>query len=321
MVLLPLLRLGSESLPLLTSIRVHDAGSGSFTDLSDVTNALQIPSLTDISLYIVADPLTLPLRWSQLTGLSLECYSFWTEHGQEGGLDGVGALDVLRRCPNLLRCELRMTKTWNDPDLTSNTSPIILPHIHTLIFRGPLRLLKWIPHLVVPKLRCLQVGEMKTTSHFTSVPIRDPYMRADIDISRVTSSGLLELLQAFPTISHLRLSSDTIDSESMSPDDAFLAHFCPPHNLCPMLTHFTVMTPGAEFSDTAALAFVRARMAMPTPLQQFRVHFDRRMGIDIMPELQSFISNGLQVALEYLPVWKFDARMGPRGSVGFSLQP
>jgi hypothetical protein len=36
------------------------------------------------------------------------------------------------------------------------------------------------------------------------------------------------------------------------------------------------------------------------------------METDIMPELQSFISDGLQVSLNYLEVsrWKFDARAG-----------
>jgi len=285
--------------------------SGPFNDLSDVTNALQIPSLTDISLYIMADPLSLPLRWSQLTGLNLECYYFWTEHGQEGGLDGVGALDVLRRCPNLQRCELLITKTWDDPSLAFNTSMINLPHIHTLILRGQFQLPKWIPHLVVPKLHCLQVGEVEYTGRFTNGPTRDPYMRADIAPTHVTSSGLLEILQAFPTISHLRLSSSAFQSEPIFPDDAFLAHFCSPHDLCPMLTHFTIQTHNPELSDTAVLTFIRARMAMPTPLQQIRVRFSRPMKVDVAPDLRSFISDGLHVALEYpSSPRKFKARMG-----------
>jgi hypothetical protein len=134
-------------------------------------------------------------------------------------------------------------------------------------------------------------------------------MFADIDTDRFTSSGLHELLQSFPTISHLRLSSN-FASQGFVPDDAFIALL---HNLCPMLTNITILPPSAGFSDAAALAFVKARMATPTPLQEFRVHFSRARELDIMLELQSFISDGLQVSIEYFPgfsQWEFRPHNG-----------
>ncbi|KAF7364846.1 hypothetical protein MVEN_00354900 [Mycena venus] len=83
----PLLRLGPEALPLLESIRIQTNGIAMFDDHYNATSALQIPTMVDVSLCISdpIDPLSLPLRWSQLTALSLQCYCVWKDHGPEGG--------------------------------------------------------------------------------------------------------------------------------------------------------------------------------------------------------------------------------------------
>ncbi|KAJ7354446.1 hypothetical protein DFH08DRAFT_854886 [Mycena albidolilacea] len=306
-VLLPLLCLGPEELPILKSLRIRSDDSVPFTDHQGVTNALQIPSLMDISLRVTADPRSLPLKWSQLTGLTLECQPVWRANGDKEGLDGIGALQVLRWCPNLLRCELQITN-WDDIGLASNTSLITLPHLHTLVFRGPCQFPRWIPYLAVPKLRCLQVGSVQVTARFRDTPVEEAGMRVELETGRFTSDSLLELLRAFPAISHLHLYSDFF-----SAGKALLAldHLALPHNLCPILTH-AVLALGPGPSDAAILQFIGARMAAPTPLQLFEAHFRREMETDIMPGLQTFISDGLQVSLNYREVsrWKFDARAG-----------
>lgn len=314
------LRLGPESLPLLKRVWIQPPTGSNllFEDDEDhppSTNALQLATLEDVTLQMssATDPLTLPLRWSQLTQLRLESFPVWSHQGQEGGLDVDGALDVLRRCPNLVQCEIRVTTPSEYPLTTLDTSSIILPHMHTLVLSGyRLRFQKWIAHLVAPKLRFLRVGDEMDWEHTASSAARDGYMSADIDTTHFTSSGLHELLQSFPMISHLRLASSM--GTLVQPDDAFLALLSLSNNLCPPLANVTILTPSAVFSDAAALAFVQARMAMPTPLQQFQVLFSRPMELDIMPELQFFISgSGLQVDIEYpqRPRWsKFRPRYG-----------
>ncbi|KAJ7367372.1 hypothetical protein DFH08DRAFT_765167 [Mycena albidolilacea] len=278
----PLLQLGPDDFPLLKYLRLRG------TENPADTNILRAPALEDVSLNLVssADPLSYPLRWSLLTGLNLECYPSW--NSQEGGLDTLGALNVLRRCPNIVRCKLRITRRV----------PFGLCHSQ-----------EWISHWVVPKLRYLQVGDGKfadATSH------NEDKMTAHINSKGFTSSSLQQLLQSFPMISHLRLLPEMVYGYTpLSLDDAFLALFCPPHALCPMLTDFIMTAPSAGFSDTAALGFVRGRMTMAVPLQHFRVQFDRPLEVDIVLDLQPFISDGLRVELEYPTVaWKFDARVG-----------
>jgi hypothetical protein len=135
-------------------------------------------------------------------------------------------------------------------------------------------------------------------------------MRAEIDTSCFTSHSLLDLLHACPTISHLHLFASYSDIFLL--DETFLAYFAPPQNLCLMLTHAIFTRAGPGLPDAAVLPFIWVRMAAPTPLQLLEINFLRAMQIDIMPELQPLISDGLQVSLDYPEVarWKFDARAG-----------
>ncbi|KAJ6508552.1 hypothetical protein C8R45DRAFT_1089718 [Mycena sanguinolenta] len=299
----PILELGPEDLPLLKSLRMNISDS-----MLVSTNLLRIPTLEAVTLSATlrADPLSLPLPWSQLKRLHFAC---WVEYDGKG-LEIDGALELLRRCPNLEWCKVLVTESSEYSSY--NSSPIILPHLHTLAFRGLVfSLQNWIPDLVAPNLRSLHIGD-----HSPS-PMRSHHARLSVDLdltSYFTTTGLRECLQSLPTISHLKLIGCTLyyNEPVSSEDTGFIALLVPPHSLCPMLTHLEIVGPPINrVSDTHILALIKARMAMPTPLQRFRARFDRPMDFDIMPELQSFISDGLQVDLGYLPPrWTFRARDG-----------
>ncbi|KAF7367739.1 hypothetical protein MSAN_00837800 [Mycena sanguinolenta] len=92
--LLPPLRLGPESLPVLKSIAIYNDTNRRYPfgiEHPEALNLLQIPTLTDISLRVMVDPLSLPLNWSQLTHLDIRCFP----PTRDSGLDGVGALELL----------------------------------------------------------------------------------------------------------------------------------------------------------------------------------------------------------------------------------
>ncbi|KAF7348311.1 hypothetical protein MSAN_01784800 [Mycena sanguinolenta] len=309
----PLLQLGPEEVPQLKSFRMK-----SMSSCPDPTNILEISTLQDVALIITGsiDPLSIPLQWAHLTSLRFECHGRWSAHGQEGGLDFDGALDLLRRCPNVRHCEIRVTKYLEHYDLTS---PIVLPHLHTLVLRGlQSRFQGWISHLVMPKIRSLYIGDLIGSDTPIDLP-GDGYLSVDLDVNRFTSTGLRELLQSFPMISRLRLFSEPFPPPDFTIlDDEFIGLFSLPHNLCPMLTDITVIGQCAGFSDAAALAFIKARMAMSTPLQRFRAHFSRPRELNVMPELQSHISDGFQASFEYPPpIWAFKPREGLDGLWAF----
>ncbi|KAJ6508560.1 hypothetical protein C8R45DRAFT_446675 [Mycena sanguinolenta] len=287
----PILQLGPADLPLLKSIRMK-----TLSTQTPCVNVLEIPTLEDVTLYMTgsSDPLSLPLRWSQLRRLRLECFSHWPDG--EGGLEIDGAVEVLRKCPNLGWCELRVTKHSEHSGLAS---PIILPQLHTLVFSGwEFQFHKWI-NLVAPNLRSLRIGEI----HFPPSLSRTNHggLIVTIDFTRFTSMASMdEFLQSFPMICCLRLAAGSYHHERMFLDDEFMALFRPPHNLCPMLTDIEIVVPpSANVSDAAVLAFIKARMTMPTPLRRFQATFNRLMEFDVMPELQSLIADGLHVTLRY----------------------
>ncbi|KAF7348321.1 Hexose carrier protein [Mycena sanguinolenta] len=314
----PLLRLGPEDVPLLKRVQVETMAYQMVPSM----NILRAPTLEDVKLAsALGDPLSLPLQWSQLTSLRLQCYECRDGVSFGGGLDFDGALDVLRKCPNLEQCEIEVTKSSAHLGLTRDLPPIILPRLHNLLLGGWHFLLEnWSYDLVAPNLRFIQIGQDNI------IPSGLNCLRADIDPIRFTLTGLHEFLQSFPMISHLRLTSAQPPPDFL--DDEFIGLLCSPHNLCPMLTDINLWSESSSrrspymrsvrFSDAAVLAFIKARMAMPIPLRRFRVQFARPMVLDIMPELQSFISDGLQITLEYPPQSKFmaqDGLAGPRSMV------
>ncbi|KAJ6508395.1 hypothetical protein C8R45DRAFT_441657 [Mycena sanguinolenta] len=305
----PLLRLGPEELPVLKRVLIK-----TIRDDTPSMAILQIPSLEDITLVTSTpdDPLSLPLPWSQLGTLRLECHGRWTDQGPEGGLDLDGAFNVLRRCPSLKHCEIRVTKHSD----ISRAPPIILPQLHTLVLKDCIfkdfdfRFSDLVA--VAPNLRSLQIGDMRFDDALDTIL---GSLKVAVDAFWFSSTSLHELLQSFSMISHLQLSTFFPHETSLFLDDELIAFFCPPHSLCPMLIEINFTGKCARFSDAAALAFIKARMAMPIVLRRFRAEFARPMELDIMPELQSFISDGLQVALKYSPpAQKFRAREGWDGS-------
>ncbi|KAF7346531.1 Hexose carrier protein [Mycena sanguinolenta] len=306
----PILQLGPTDLPQLETIRMQTP-----PNQTPSTTILEVPTLEDVALCITVptDPLSLPLPWSNLRRLRLEFYLWRTAHGNEGGLDFDGALDVLRRCPRLESCEIRVNRfsaRYSGSGLGHDSSSIILPHLHTLILSGfEFQLQRWIPDLVVPNLRSLQIGNLNTS------PSRSNRARlsVDLDLTRFTTTSLREFLESFPMISHLQLMATHHPTPASSEVDEFIALICPPHYPCPMLTDIKIVAPPfARVSDAQVLALIKARMSMPNPLRRFQARFNRPMELDVMPELQSFISDGLQVNLEYPPA---AARfLGPGGA-------
>ncbi|KAJ6508566.1 hypothetical protein C8R45DRAFT_967829 [Mycena sanguinolenta] len=302
----PILQLGPADLPLLRTFRIK-----TLSQTPGSTNIFELPTLEEVALAMAIDPLSLPLRWSKLTKLRLECDVYWTDDGPERGLEIDGALEVLRKCPNLEWCQLRVTKPSEYSGLASSLPPIILPQLYTLVFSGQaFQFHNWI-NLVAPNLRSLRIGAFGLPPSFSR--IHHGRLIVDMDFTRFTSmASMVEFLQSFPTICCLRLVASSYHPELMFLDHEFMALFGLLHSLCPVLTDIEIVVPpSAKVSDAAVLDFIKTRMTTPDPLQRFQAHFNRRMDLDIMPELQSFISDGLQVTLEYpRPRWSFDAREG-----------
>ncbi|KAK7022108.1 hypothetical protein R3P38DRAFT_3538325 [Favolaschia claudopus] len=252
---------------------------------------LQVSTLEHISLIARnVDPLALPINWSHLTRLRLECEG---RQGMNGGLEGGlvldAALDVLRRASNLVFCHLQRA----EPNLLHRL-PRLLPHIRTLTLTDVV-LQRWISQLVAPNLCYLQIGS-------TSADAEDTGLSVVADVYYLAGNAFQELLQCLPSISHLRLTGDYYSLRRL--DKAYIASLYAPYKLCPSLTHLKIYT--ADLSDGDVLELAEARIAMPTPLKRLEIDLSRSMEVDLIPELESFIAHGLRVDLSYQQrQWEF----------------
>ncbi|KAK7022111.1 hypothetical protein R3P38DRAFT_1108722 [Favolaschia claudopus] len=290
--MLPFLQLRPQNLPLLRSI-VLTCHDGRILD-GEAENPLQASTLEQISLYAQGvAPLSLPINWKQLTRLRLECEECFTPGvGLEGGLALDDALDLLRRASNLVFCHLQI---FHDPAYGgartfSSSTPIVLPHIRTLTLTR-IVFEEWISHLVTPNLRYLQIGA-------TAVNAKDPRLLLVLETNSFTGNAFEELLRCFPSISHLHIFGD--DFHTVGVDNSYIKLFQAPHNLCPLMTDLEIDM--AALSGEDVLKLVQGRMATTTPLERLKVRFARDKKVDVMPELQAFIADGLRV--EFYPHWQ-----------------
>ncbi|KAK7048024.1 hypothetical protein R3P38DRAFT_2866991 [Favolaschia claudopus] len=294
----PLLQLGPEGLPCLRILGFDSPESYEFNDPAALTALLRVPTLKEVSLCLTCtfNPLELPLNWTQLTRLRLECFPALLDNGNwDGGLSGRDTFNVLQMCQNLVWCKFQMTAPSADGGGPFTDGTLTLPNIQTLILSG-LILHRWACRFVAPKLRYVQIG------HFNppNVQVDDEDTAAVLDVGYFTTPSLEEFLRCFPAISYLHLYKAVYAQTEGVLDDMFLERFYTPNDLCPRLNRiFIDMRAAPKFSDGAVLEFIRARMAMQPPLQEIQIQFTRWMEVDIMPELQPYIAEGLQVALQY----------------------
>ncbi|KAK7040558.1 hypothetical protein R3P38DRAFT_3461395 [Favolaschia claudopus] len=317
----PLLLLGADSLPRLNTLHLNRQIYEDDQVFKHATKIIGIPSLTSVSLSININALSLPLRWSRLRTLYL-----WHESQPHAdcrlGLEEW--LEILRRCPNLQRCEVNLVESYEYTGyftFSSDTAPITLPSLETLKVWGDFQLSNWVPRLSVPNLLYLRIGYSPTQFRHIDIPPTSSYMVGQIDCSLLSLSALCELLSSFPKLSHLQLLASVCFPENEEYiDDTLLAELCPPRNLCQRLTHL-VIHPHTIISHAAVSDFIRARMHSHTPLQQVEAHV---LGdqVDIAPDIQSFVDDGLRLDFEYRPVapkptWRFHPRAGLDRRVDF----
>ncbi|KAK7048691.1 hypothetical protein R3P38DRAFT_3619631 [Favolaschia claudopus] len=288
-----LLSVSGRLTPLGSDCIVLTCHDGRILD-GEAENPLQASTLEQISLYAQGvAPLSLPINWKQLTRLRLECEECFTPGvGLEGGLALDDALDVLRKASNLVFCHLQI---FHDPAYGgarsfSSSTPIVLPHIRTLTLTR-IVFEEWISHLVAPNLRYLQIGA-------TAVNAKDPRLLLVLETNSFTGNAFEELLRCFPSISHLHIFGD--DFHTVGVDNSYIKLFQAPHNLCPLMTDLEIDM--AALSGEDVLKLVQGRMATTTPLERLKVRFARDKKVDVMPELQAFIADGLRV--DFYPHWQ-----------------
>ncbi|KAJ7680977.1 hypothetical protein DFH06DRAFT_433395 [Mycena polygramma] len=256
------------------------------------------PSLSSFSIEgYGSNPLDLPLRWAQLTVLSL-MHPTW--------LGGAEALEILSRCSKLQSCKLSL-RGPADPSAEGllTNSRVECPFLLTL----ELECVLITPGVVfrplsLPSLQNLQLDgavdphSELTTNFFASFLLSSTRLESiTISPSLFSKSFLFEVLCGLPpTLGRLHLSEPVRFSMDSLDDDSMVALTSSPALLCPALQEL-VMAGCRKVSDDVLLRFVLSRVPI---LRLVEIRFDRLMQFNILPSLQPLVEAGLQTNISYI---------------------
>ncbi|KAJ7879498.1 hypothetical protein B0H14DRAFT_2566679 [Mycena olivaceomarginata] len=297
-------------------------------------SVLRGPDLSIISLVgNTANPLDLPLRWSQLTDLTL----IPSSSGDNAQTCEV-LLEILSRCSKLQVCKLLI---HNSAERNMVNTIIEYPFLHTLelLSHGaPLhtfgRLLR---RLSLPALQDFKLRGFD--NHRGGMDDTDPFLFTEsllsslagltrlesmsVDRAAFPESNLINFLRSLPpTVRRLDITEpppflmggapdpddDVFPALQVSPDQPFLF---------PALEELAIGH-CRTVSDEALLRFVTSRV--PT-LKLVDIQFDRERQVDILPSLEPFAEDGLKTSITYIPTPppSFSPRIGlPDGPPTFS---
>ncbi|KAF7341966.1 hypothetical protein MVEN_01783100 [Mycena venus] len=278
-----LAHLTENDVPLLQYLKIvqRPEHPGSNNTQSDVTlslsSILRGPNLSRFSLMGGNNnPSNLPLRWNQLTALSLMGPAWGAEFAQTCMV----IWDILSRCPKLQACKLLVH------------GPPEGDHVGSIIECTSLHALDLVPGVYNPDG---VVAALAASTHLE---------RVSIDSNTFSKPFLMDFLRGLPpTVRRLQITEPvhvwqpslvepTLDNEVLavlntSPDspahclglEEFVIHYC------------------RKVSDEALLRFIISRV--PT-LRLVEVKFDRERQVDILPKLQSFVEAGGNTFFTYI---------------------
>ncbi|TFK37592.1 hypothetical protein BDQ12DRAFT_684941 [Crucibulum laeve] len=291
---------------------------------------------------VEADPINLPVSWSQLTNLCLKGDEEWGTVG----LSTSAALEVLKKCMNLRKCNLQMIKLEIDIPLNAATEPpLVLPHLETLSVTESTYgdALELFSRLDLPGVRCIRFYTQPTiptplTEHPVHASIitllqRVPHIESFVlDAHAMPAGDIVECLRTIPSIKHLSFTSydalayregylgsgdywdypyfPTSDARTSPVNNSILELLTPSREnngrcFCPLLEVFECNQ--GDFSDAALLAFIRVKNEGTyegvSKLTKVTVSFPRTKELDIENAVLEF-SAGMKIKIYYRPAFR-----------------
>ncbi|KAF8208301.1 hypothetical protein K438DRAFT_1755001 [Mycena galopus ATCC 62051] len=259
------------------------------------------------------NPLDLPLRWNQLTSLSLMGPAWGLAHAQTC----LVILDILSWCPKLQTCKLLVQ---GPPEGELPHSIVECPCLHTvellcvgtpLLTSGSLLTRLSLPHL--RDFRLSGLGELPNIftgeSLVFSLAAAAHLECVSIHSNTFSKPFLIDFLRGLPpTIRHLDITEPvhlwrpSITEAAL--DDDVLAVLnassdsdnpgTPIH--LPALEELAIHS-CRKVSDAALLRFTLSRAAT---LRLVDIQFDREQQVDILPDLAPFVKGGGKVSITYI---------------------
>ncbi|KAJ6468666.1 hypothetical protein C8R47DRAFT_1151286 [Mycena vitilis] len=297
--------LAARDVPILHELAIYDrlswAGDEGWASIG-IFGALELSKFS-LSAHNLSST-ELPVRWSQLTSLSLS-HLGWAS---QDVLTTDGALLILSQCSVLRICRLTLDHYSADED---SVGPVVecslLDEMHLSCQSDPASTLPRLFHrLSLPGLRKFVLRGARSpntlsVSSFLAAVTRLEIL--DISANAFTEASVTQLLHGLPTIQQLHIKSDVPGADLCGHDIFEL--LTPSRDLpflcCPAL-RVLVIRQSILASDATLLRFINARMAEDSPsmLRRVEASFLRERQVDILPALRQFQDTGFRVSLRYI---------------------
>ncbi|KAJ6561729.1 hypothetical protein B0H19DRAFT_1142455 [Mycena capillaripes] len=294
--------LSPADVPMLESIDI-DGYPMEQEDGQSALSFLGSLSLHSVTLRHMTTIIILPLPWNQLRHLSLA-------QNPAAWFTAAEGIELLQRCPNLETCTLPL---WTGQEIVPPTTLTCrMEQMRQLsVVDGWEATTDFFQNIDLPSLRSLEYSATSVDgSFFIPVTSRNHLQSLSFRMDRVMSETIIECLRLVPALRELVICDDFFtvnDSPDSSVDSEVWNSLTPTtHNLhdvlCPALSTVNFIRFDAT-SDTMLLKFIQARTESHFPgisqLSKVHVHFSRPVQVDIVPELQLAVDDGLDLSLTY----------------------
>ncbi|KAF8150216.1 hypothetical protein B0H34DRAFT_826608 [Crassisporium funariophilum] len=325
--------LSASDVPFLESLRINCSRSFAPTSgglLSPWSNSdvFRAPRLCRLNLVRVQEDIAnFPIRWSQITHLSLEGNSW----GSVAFLTVPKLAKLLQSCGSLISCRFEVGYTEGDLD-SENLPRISLPFLETLSIHETVNLSTFFKRLDVPALRGVEFHSNVWSVH-ESAALLTLLSRTNACIQTLVTDTqpfsremFLECIRCCPSLKSLTLKPSPASMPSLPPwglgstpsttrVDAGLLRLLTSSGeddicLLPRLEVFECLG-SACFSDADLLDCIQQRQSFSergvSKLKSIAVTFNRRRDVDILPDIASYTAAGMKIKLIYTP----DSFRGP----------
>ncbi|KAJ6498733.1 hypothetical protein C8R45DRAFT_93465 [Mycena sanguinolenta] len=284
--------------PLLKSLKIAEYMTNAPHTHPQWDSILHAPALSKLSLAGCDIPSSsLPVRWSNLTDLSLLGSAWGTQTCQD-------ILDILSRCSQLRTCKVAILEF---ADGYLQDSIVECPFLHSIELYSRASALHHsgclLSRLSAPDLQSFTLRSEKLNdfnSLLSCLATFTSLKSVSIDSVMFSSSRvqLMDFLCGLPsTVQHLQISEPRILHQAILDDNIFRALEASPDRSTPLpALENLVITDCREVSDEALLRFIISRIST---LRRVDVTFDREMQADILPRLHSFLESGAHIFIAY----------------------
>ncbi|KAF7298702.1 WD40 repeat-like protein [Mycena indigotica] len=310
-----------DEMPLLKHVRFICDTYGP-QPLFENATLLRHPNLETVSLVGPSgSPLMIPLPWNNLSELQLLCHPL-NDDTLEGGVNLNDVHQILHWCPQLIRCNIAVTRLG----LLTHSSPVTLLSLKEL-FLCSMRYyqpsstptifeIEPLLHLLImPKLQAFGAGVSiihKLSPQYLAAPGEQV---AEFDVDSISITTILGVLRELPQTTTLRLIGR--EGESYGgwgrrwPLDGTFFEAVERENLGSLLRHlYLELMPMS--SDLAASRLVPFLYSCPSTLQTITLRVptaDPDTPLPIRDELQELENRGITVHLRYALPQASQARM------------